>query len=490
MVVETWVCPYSWLLEDIQWIVFSSKHSRVQYCILTGKSLLSCDVQVAGIDKMRITRTSTRVLAAYALSFIIMILFFQEAIIRLVNNEAVQFIDEIVIAVLIVLISGATIARGRAPRTLILGLIVYMCFVLLSVVFGQNTSVKNVILQSFIHLKFLWLFIIATWFYSSPRSRDVLASTIYILILLSIFGVVINYFLGISFYEFFSVPYQERWMGLRIQGLQLKPNDLALFIGVLVIFLCYWLSSIRDKKMLIGGWLFVVFAAGLLILTGSRIGLISIPFGLALYAVLCRSVSSVFVLATTFSVLLLLVIMLIPELGADVISRSLKNIAEFSSIEESRYIRALMVYYGGYLAIENFPIGTGAATFGTVLSGGSSVYSQVGLANTIFVEEMTGIYDSNLGSILGEFGFLGVFGFYIILRSIYKDFVWRFSDRLGIKIYAKCIISYVLIASIVNPMFMSTFGGLVLFLGLFSVVLVSRHPMYLGQCVGNKMCES
>lgn len=74
---------------------------------------------------------------------------------------------------------------------------------------------------------------------------------------------------------------------------------------------------------------------------------------------------------------------------------------------ELRYIRAGMLMGGFSLAQDFFPFGVGGGLFGTSLSRGSEAYSLVGLAHWDSVIDMTGVFDSGIGAILGEYGFVG-----------------------------------------------------------------------------------
>lgn len=117
---------------------------------------------------------------------------------------------------------------------------------------------------------------------------------------------------------------------------------------------------------------------------------------------------------------------------------------------DSGYIRGIMIYYSVINAIDYFPFGSGASTFGTVFSDDSYIYTKFGLENSMFILEKKGIYDSNLASILGEFGVLGlVLYFWLFDRFCYTASSFYRRNRYS-------IFSYVVIYSITNPIFMSS----------------------------------
>jgi hypothetical protein len=70
-----------------------------------------------------------------------------------------------------------------------------------------------------------------------------------------------------------------------------------------------------------------------------------------------------------------------------------------------------MIYNGTSLAVSHFPFGTGAATFGTVLSKYNTleVYQKVSIPSFWYEgEELSGVYDSGFFSLLAENGFVGI----------------------------------------------------------------------------------
>ncbi|MCR9185099.1 MAG: hypothetical protein NXH81_06870 [Halieaceae bacterium] len=73
-----------------------------------------------------------------------------------------------------------------------------------------------------------------------------------------------------------------------------------------------------------------------------------------------------------------------------------------------RYIRAAMLFGGWSLATEFFPFGVGGGMFGSSMSQGSAAYVIIGISHWSTVVDMTGVFDSGFGAILGEYGFLGL----------------------------------------------------------------------------------
>ena len=94
-----------------------------------------------------------------------------------------------------------------------------------------------------------------------------------------------------------------------------------------------------------------------------------------------------------------------------IIDETVANFKEFLDISNSRYVRGIMVYGGFKFAIENFPFGVGAANFGTVMSFGGKYYDILGISRMDEFSDSSGIFDSNIASILGEYGVI----FFLVL---------------------------------------------------------------------------
>jgi hypothetical protein len=135
-----------------------------------------------------------------------------------------------------------------------------------------------------------------------------------------------------------------------------------------------------------------------------------------------------------------------------------------------------MIYFAFELAVDRFPLGTGAATYGTVMSDNSNIYAEIGLQNSRYFIEKDGIYDSNFASLLGEFGFLGLllylFVFYKVIRA-----PMVYSRQSNSEPEFRFVLFGVAFAyGVTTPIFMNTYPAFILVL----VIVASYHSTVSG----------
>ncbi len=227
--------------------------------------------------------------------------------------------------------------------------------------------------------------------------------------LLCILGVVANF---VYPSEFVYSKYQYAFDRNRIVGFQYKPNDLALFVSFYFSYLLFL------KRVSTGRVILLVTCVVIVLATTSRTALIVMVGAVCLLLYHKRSPLSLVTLS--FSVVLLFLLFWDMLSGSFIVNETIRNFSEFSDITNSEYIRFIMVYYSAILAADNFPMGVGAGNYGTVMSEGGFVYQDLGLANMTFFVKMEGIFDSNMASLLGEYGVLGIVLYYYFLISLLK----------------------------------------------------------------------
>jgi hypothetical protein len=272
-----------------------------------------------------------------------------------------------------------------------------------------------------------------------------------IVFLISALGLILNIILGEVFIVSLGGTIQERGGMLRLQGFQLKPNDMALFFS---FFLLYYVYEFYHKAKTLLFWLICCFCVVAIFLNGSRMALIVIPILLAMKSIDQRNI----VLPILGTFFILIGVSTNMDIFEYYLLETARNLGEFSQIENSYYIRGIMMYYGIVLALIYFPIGTGAGTFGSVMSKNSPVYEQLGLSHLSFFQEMDGVYDSNVASILGELGVIGLFAF-IVLSLLFYNAIKKLTTKRSN--YLLCVFIYGWVLSITNPFFFYHYNAII-----------------------------
>lgn len=233
----------------------------------------------------------------------------------------------------------------------------------------------------------------------------------------------------------------------RIVGFELNPNRFAAISCVLAFYF-----YIQNKKLLIPLILF-----GSLILSGSRSFVITF-FVVGYY---------IYSLANNRKLFSFRLFLLAVALATTAIFFADRSLADIGKVEatvagDQKYIRAAMLYSGATLALKYFPFGTGGGTFGSPLSLGSKVYSEVGIASWPSVITGSGIHDSGIGSLLGEYGVIGLI---ILTYFLYRLFSLRSLYLTSKDIYFLLLLTF----------FLSFFRGVVssYFYALF-IFIVTR----------------
>lgn len=286
-------------------------------------------------------------------------------------------------------------------------------------VFGEFRFFQSV-LQSFINFKFFLYFssFYAVWL--SGRGIDF--RNIFII---CFFVGILGYALNVLHPDFFIFS-DAAWhvdRG-RIAGFQFKPNDLALFLSFACLFVLF--SRAHAMVRFVGFFVIVV----LIYFTSSRTALVLAMMGFFLY--LIRSGHFLILLSGALVFFFSGLFFYDNLSGSFFVSETLSNLGEFSRIDNSQYIRAIMVYLSFVLAFDYFPIGVGAGGFGSVMSAGSPVYDLLGVADNVFFVSMTGIYDSGFASVLGEYGFVGLILYlYLLWKVVSVSMARRGIDTLS-----------------------------------------------------------
>lgn len=408
---------------------------------------------------------------AYIGAFFILVIIFQEALLKS-NISAFGLFDELLVGSVLALCMCRVLFRQRATRQEMFLVVIFLYLVLISIFMGHQPDYVSVLIQSVIHIKFFAIFVFVEYVYGrSLIGLRRLQKIAIVALVISMIGFFLNLVQPQAFLNYFSAIADTRGGMQRVLGFQLKPNDFAFLLSVSYALIVF--GRIKKWGPARLGLLTVLFA-GMIVLNGSRTALLILPmvwffvflnvkkyrFWILLGGVVLGSVA-LFVISDTLDYM---------------INETIKNLSQFSVIEQSEYIRGIMIYYGDVLFLKYFPIGTGAATFGSVLSANSTVYQELGLASLTFFENMEGVFDSNLATIMGEFGLIGLLLYGYGLFNSYKV-VMRYSsygDGLGVSC-CKCLVVFAFFIFITNPFFMYQYNSMLFSVGMVLTRLIDQE---------------
>ncbi len=290
----------------------------------------------------------------------------------------------------------------------------------ISLLYGLNRSVIDIVVQSVITIKF-FIFLITFVMLFKNHVQEIKRFVFWILAFVAL-GLFLHLVLGTTFNSIYNVSTYAR-PNLRYTGFFRHPNHLA-YVGV--IFIALTLDNIKKRNININlaGWLKILAGIGIIILSDSRTALLAIPilFTVFYWDYVYKNVTIFFsfIFIGMLSAFFVLLFTNLPE--------SIVENIEMSYSLQSHYIRGLMLYMSFLLLIQYFPIGSGAGTFGSIFAHDSQVYKDFGVSHRYYFVEEWGIYDSNFASIIGEYGFIGIILFYILFRSAYSNLSYNFSS--------------------------------------------------------------
>lgn len=299
----------------------------------------------------------------------------------------------------------------------------------------------TVIIQSIINFKFFLYFVLffcATILFNNNFEK--INKIFKLCLLFSLLGAFVNLiFPG----DFIYSTYEYALARPRIIGFQFKPNDLAIFLSLFFSgFLFNGCVKIVKLK-----WIFIFFILCLIVISTSRTALLISIISIVFYAYHVKGQYAIINISIAFFSFLgfsLISTIFLFEyfLESFFLKETISNFSEFSSIETSKYIRFIMVFFGFKLLLNYFPFGTGAGTFGTVMSDDSPVYDMLGISQMEFFQKMEGVYDSNIASIFGEYGVVGIIVFVFFSVKVFSFFANGYKHILYMFISIAVFISF------------------------------------------------
>ena len=374
-----------------------------------------------------------------------------------------SYIDELILFGILVY----AVFKSRTDETvryvLYFYIFLFVVFVAMSYAVFSSRGILSVLLQVFIHLKYLLLFIFC-WTFLGPSNSLKFA---YLILGITVVFLILNILTGSLFNEFFDTKVNLRSGGARPIGVQADTGSLGTtfaLIGCLVV--SGLKTTSRALKVIILGCMTV-----LILIASTRTGLVLIPLVVIWWL---RDSLKSFVIAIVLLISSVIFIQTSDYMD-ELISITIENIEwTIDDPVASSYIRGIMIYFAFDLAIDRFPLGTGAATYGTVMSDNSAVYAEIGLQNSRYFIEKDGIYDSNFASLLGEFGFIGLILFFLVFNKVLKSPMRNSNTYSSENEFRFVLLMLVIAYGVTTPIFMNTYPAFIL--ALVSVASYYRKP--------------
>lgn len=395
----------------------------------------------------------------------VLLLFFSEAIQKTFDVNYIGYYDELLIFMLLgIAVFQIVLGKKKTSKSLITPFILMTAGVITSLFYFYR-GIDIIILQSIINFKlFILWFALFTIFKNKNVNANTLLSTLW---WITIVGFTINLLTPESFYGFFKPEedVRERYGIMRIEGFQLKPNDMAIFLSLFLFNLNKRLGQGNIKVKTYSFFLAATLIS--IVFSGSRVGLAGAILSFTAYVKTDNAIKLYASVAAGIAGLAIYISLF----GDGLLLQTSADIKSFSTIDQTKYIRAIMIYYGVILGVDYFPIGVGAGNFGTVLSENSPVYAKLGISWMEFFDEFWGVFDSNLASLIGEYGFLFAIAIIGSLLKIVKNspaLLGFHATKLTKREYTSLAL-FILLIITTNPIIMHHYTALCLFILLTSI---------------------
>lgn len=351
-----------------------------------------------------------------------------------------RYLDEIIFFSVIVYLLFYYLTSKKVHIINLILLVFISYSVIVSLLFGFNKNLIDIFLQTLINVKFFILIIgFILIFKNNFKYLNLYFKVVFGIAFLSFFIHIIS---GVQFNNLFNISTFAR-PNIRYSGFIAHPNHMAYLA---VLYIGYILSKIKSSKTKINlnSFLQIFFCVAIIFLTDSRTSIIAAAiFFLAFYWDLL--LKNALVLLYVFSTLSLSIVFL--AVFTDVFDSIIQNIFQTFTLE-STYIRGNMIYLSGLIFYQFFPVGTGAASFGSVMAN-NKVYEYYEQADRYYFANDIGLYDSNIASIVGEYGFIGLIFYILLFFYTYRYLAKTFRTR-GVML--KSVFFVFLFYTITNPM--------------------------------------
>jgi hypothetical protein len=385
-------------------------------------------------------------------------LFFIAVLVKL--SLFASYADELILFGILIyaVIKSTTDQVVRYALTLYFMLFIAMVFMSFTAL--ATRGLLAVVLQVFIHLKYILFFVFCWGALGANNSLKLVK----IILAVTVFFLIINLLTGSLFNVLFDTKVNLRSGSVRPIGIQADTGSLGTTFALIGCLMISGLKSTSNNMKVI-----LLLAMSVLVLIAStRTALILLPLVIVWW--LRDSIKS-FVVAFILLVSSFFVIQSSNYMD-DMIAITIDNVE--STIDDpvaSSYIRGIMIYFAFELAVDRFPLGTGAATYGTVMSDNSPVYAEIGLQNSRYFVDKDGIYDSNFASLLGEFGFFGLLLYLFVFYKIIHAPMLYFKKMNSAPEFRFVLFGVAFAYGVTTPIFMNTYPAFILVL----VIVASYH---------------
>ncbi|WP_157514474.1 O-antigen ligase family protein [Mangrovimonas sp. TPBH4] len=386
---------------------------------------------------------------------------FKGVLMVLFKSKVFEYLDEIVFLISIIILTPIFLLNRKLKLIHFFVGFFIIYSIIVSLIFGMNSSFFQVVFQTLITIKFfIVLLAIAELF----KGNYWILNKFFLFIMgVACLGLMIHLILGERFNHFTGVVTFAR-PNIRYVGFFTHPNHLA-YLAVLYLVYLLNLKAVQDLKLTFKDWTKVLILFIVIVLTDSRtamlaVGILFVVFYWKLIKQNYKLVLSGIVIGIFGLIYVCFFTTLVPS-----IYENIKDTFDLSS----HYIRGNMIYLSGLIFFDFFPFGTGAATFGSVLSG-DKVYDLYGQADRYYFANKMGIYDSNVASIVGEYGLLGII-FFIFLFYYLVVYLKGYTSR---KTLVVPLVIMFIFYSITNPMLTNNLYALLTALVLVLMVNVDK----------------
>lgn len=325
------------------------------------------------------------------------------------RTDIFKYADEVIFALCLVVLSGLYVFSKKLKliHLLILSFIVYS--IVISLLFGYNNKFVSIVLQTLINIKF-FIFLL-TFIILFKKKLHLVQSFFKYVVIFSCVGLILHLIFGTYFNNFIGVSTFSR-PNIRYVGFLPHPNHLA-YLAVLYIGLIFNFCKNSKGHISKKDWFKISLAILVIILTDSRTSIIAVfIFFIGYYWLFILNNYRIFLGAILSALFIVISIFFF----TDVFDTIVLNIEESFDLN-SHYIRGNMIYLSVLILYQFFPIGGGAATFGSVLAN-DEIYALYGQAERYYFINDIGIYDSNIASIVGEYGVIGILFFIAIFMAL------------------------------------------------------------------------